>query len=53
MEVIFIDERKPWMITEDREWACFSRCPFYKKCSTRMGHDCKRLGGGYIPKLRG
>jgi len=52
MNVVIVDDRKPWMIKEDREMTCFSRCPLYKRCSTRKGFDCKRLGGNDIPKLR-
>lgn len=51
-DVVIIDTRKPWMVAEDREMACMSRCPLYRKCSSRIGFDCKRLGGNEIAKVR-
>ena len=51
-QVVIVDTRKPWMVAEDREYTCFSRCPFYRKCQSRVGFDCKRLGGNEIPKVR-
>lgn len=49
--VIIADDRPKWMQAEDRVMACWSRCPLYKKCSSRFGMDCKKLGGSEIPRL--
>ena len=51
-QVVIVDTRKPWMVKEDNEMACLSRCPLYRKCQSRVGFDCKRLGGETIPKVR-
>jgi len=51
-KVILADDRKPWMIKEDREMVCLTRCSLYKVCASRHGMDCKRLGGSEIPKVR-
>ncbi len=51
-KVILADDRKPWMIKEDREMACLTRCSLYKVCASRHGMDCRRFGGSEIPKLR-
>lgn len=51
MQVIIADDRKPWMIEEDKRAVC-ERCFLYKRCSSRFGLDCKRLGGTEIPKMR-
>lgn len=53
MQVSIIDARPEWMIREDMEMACFYRCPLYRKCSTRMGYECRRFGGEHIPRIRG
>lgn len=50
--VIIADDRKPWMIKEDREMACLTRCSLHKVCASRHGMDCKRMGGTEIPKVR-
>lgn len=49
--VIVIDTRPDWIREEDGEYAC-RRCSLYKKCSSRFGLDCKKLGGDEIPKIR-
>lgn len=49
--VIIADDRKPWMIKEDREMVCLTRCSLSKICSSRHGMDCKRMGGTEIPKI--
>lgn len=50
--VIIADDRKLWMIKEDREMVCLTRCSLSKICSSRHGMDCKRMGGTEIPKVR-
>jgi hypothetical protein len=52
-QVLFIDERPQWMVKEDKLMACMTRCHLFKKCSSRVGSDCRKLGGEVIPKLRG
>lgn len=52
MNVSIFDDRKPWMKEEDRLMTCAWFCPLYRNCSSRMGYDCKRLGGLEIPKIR-
>lgn len=52
MDVVIVDDRKPWMKEEDKVMICAWFCPLYRKCSSRFGHDCKRLGGSEIPKIR-
>ncbi|MBO0959549.1 hypothetical protein J1P26_07355 [Neobacillus sp. MM2021_6] len=51
--VIIADDRPKWMVREDNMMICFTRCSFYKHCSSRMGADCKHLGGDMIPKVGG
>lgn len=51
MKITIADDRKPWMIEEDKRMACMTRCSQYKKCSSFLGFDCKKLGGNEIPKL--
>ncbi len=51
-KVILADDRKLWMIKEDREMACLTRCSLSKICSSRHGMDCKRMGGEVIPKIK-
>ncbi|MFD0825832.1 hypothetical protein ACT8ZR_09150 [Neobacillus sp. M.A.Huq-85] len=51
-KVIIADDRPEWMAREDNMMICFTRCSLYKKCSSRFGMDCKRLGGTEIPKER-
>lgn len=51
--LIIIDERPFWMLEEDKLMACMTRCHLFRKCSSRIGHDCKKLGGNMIPKVRG
>lgn len=51
--VFIIDQRPHWMVKEDREYACRTFCSLFKRCSSRIGHDCKKLGGEVIPKVRG
>ncbi|MCM3600653.1 hypothetical protein M3175_07915 [Robertmurraya korlensis] len=53
MKVLIADDRKPWMIKEDKKMSCLTRYSLYKHCSNHIGFDCKRLGGTEIPKLRG
>lgn len=52
MHVTIIDTRPDWMRREDGHALCM-RCPFYRRCASRLGVDCKRLGGSEIPKIRG
>lgn len=52
MQVIIVDTRQKWMVKEDNLMACMSGCRFWKRCQSRYGHECKRLGGKKIPKLR-
>ncbi|MCY9348308.1 hypothetical protein MOF19_16415 [Bacillus spizizenii] len=33
--------------------ACMTRCSQFKACASRMGSDCKKLGGTEIPKING
>jgi hypothetical protein len=51
--VVIADDRPAWMIKEDRMMACLTRCSLHKRCSSRFGMDCKRLGGTEVPKIRG
>lgn len=51
--VLIIDERPHWMVKEDREYACRTFCSQYKRCASRVGFDCRKLGGTEIPKVRG
>lgn len=51
MDIIIADDRKPWMVEEDKRMACM-RCSLYKSCSSLLGFDCKKLGGDMIPRLR-
>lgn len=53
MEVLIADDRTDWMREEDEVMACLTRCSSFKRCSTRIGTQCKRLGGTEIPKIRG
>jgi hypothetical protein len=50
--VLIADDRPKWMRDEDRRMACMTRCSLYKRCSSRIGSDCKKLGGSEIPKIR-
>lgn len=50
--VVIADDRPTWVKREDRMMACMSRCNLYRFCSSRIGSDCKRLGGLEIPKLQ-
>jgi len=52
MDVVIVDGRKPWMKEEDKLMTCAWFCPLYRKCSSKFGHDCKRMGGAEIPKIR-
>jgi hypothetical protein len=52
-QVLIIDDRPRWMVKEDKLMACMTRCHLFKRCSSRIGHNCKRLGGDVIPKVRG
>jgi hypothetical protein len=52
-QVLIIDDRPAWMIREDKLMACMTRCRLFKKCCSRMGYECKHLGGTEIPKVRG
>lgn len=51
--VIIADDRPKWMQDEDRRAVCSARCSLYKRCSSKFGTDCKKLGGSEIPKIRG
>lgn len=51
--VLIADDRPKWMQKEDKIMTCMHRCLFFKQCSTRIGTDCKKLGGSEIPKIRG
>jgi hypothetical protein len=51
--VVIADDRPAWIKEEDKVMTCMTRCSLYKKCASRMGPDCKKLGGSEIPKLRG
>jgi hypothetical protein len=51
--VLIADDRPDWMRKEDKLMACMTRCHLFQKCSSRMGTDCKKLGGNEIPKIRG
>lgn len=50
--VMIVDGRPDWMRKEDELMACLSRCPLFKRCSTRAGTACRHLGGDVIPKIR-
>ncbi|WP_248891545.1 hypothetical protein [Bacillus methanolicus] len=50
--VLIADDRPAWVREEDKMMTCLLRCPLYKRCSSRYGMDCKKLGGSEIPKLR-
>lgn len=52
MNAVIVDSRTPWMIQEDEQMACMTRCRLYKYCNSRIGTECKKLGGNVIPKLR-
>lgn len=51
-KVIIADDRPAWVKAEDKAMACLTRCKLNKRCSSRLGTDCKRLGGNEIPKIR-
>lgn len=51
--MIIADDRAAWVKAEDKQMICWTRCSLYKKCSSRLGADCKRLGGSKIPKVGG
>jgi hypothetical protein len=50
--VVIADDRPTWIRNEDKWMACMTRCPLYRKCASRFGKECKRLGGTEIPRLR-
>lgn len=50
MQVTIIDERPQWMKDEDEMMMCITRCHLFRRCRSRMGRRCKRLGGKEIPK---
>lgn len=50
--VIIRDSRPAWMRKEDKELVCMIHCNFYLNCNSRVGKDCKKLGGGVIPVVR-
>lgn len=52
MNTVITDSRKSWMIREDEQMACMTRCRLYRHCDSRIGTECKKLGGDVIPKLR-
>ncbi|PAE70589.1 hypothetical protein CHH84_19905 [Bacillus licheniformis] len=49
--VIIADDRPLWVREEDRIMVCMMHCSKFKRCASRMGADCKRLGGSEIPKI--
>lgn len=51
MKIIIADDRPDWVKREDEVMACMTRCSFFKRCSSRIGTECKRLGGTEIPKI--
>lgn len=50
--VLIADDCPDWIKSEDRVMACSARCSLFKKCSSRIGFDCKKLGGSEIPKIQ-
>lgn len=52
MQVTIIDTRPQWMIREDAVMTCLYQCDMFNRCKTRMGSECKVLGGHVIPKIR-
>lgn len=50
--VIIADDRAEWMKKEDDYMACYTRCSLFKRCASKMGGNCKRMGGAEIPKLK-
>lgn len=50
-DVILADDRPLWMQQEDKIMACMTRCSKFKVCNSRIGSDCKKLGGTEIPKI--
>ncbi|AKN55621.1 hypothetical protein AB434_3216 [Heyndrickxia coagulans] len=51
-KIIIKDSRKKWMVEEDRKYVCQTFCKQHKRCSTRLGYDCKKFGGDRIPKFK-
>lgn len=51
MQVEVIDTRPAWMIKEDGQYKCL-QCREYRYCTTRVGEQCRKLGGKVIPKIR-
>lgn len=49
--VVITDSRTSWMIKEDGQMACMTKCRLYKHCNSRMGYECKKLGGDTIPRI--
>src|SRR5690606_28174791 len=49
-KVVVIDTRPQWMKDEDEMMFCMTRCSLFRRCRSRFGHRCKRLGGNEIPK---
>jgi hypothetical protein len=52
-QILIIDDRPRWMVKEDKLMECMTHCRLFRKCSSRIGHDCRKLGGEVIPKVRG
>lgn len=52
MQVVIVDSRPKWMIREDKQMPCMTHCRLWSQCATKVGHDCKVLGGHIIPKIR-
>lgn len=50
--VVIADDRPAWVRNEDKWMVCFAHCPLFRKCASRFGTECKRLGGTEIAKLR-
>lgn len=51
-QVVIADDRPKWMIKEDQWFYCKTRCRLFRKCSTKVGCECKHMGGSVIPKIR-
>lgn len=53
MQVTIVDTRPKWQVKEDRIMACMHFCRDFRRCKSRIGHECKVLGGSEIPKIGG
>lgn len=50
-QVEVIDTRPVWMKAEDGQYKCL-QCREYRYCTSRVGEQCRKLGGKVIPKIR-